>query len=350
MAQKDTFIKGFDENLCCRGMQFEIGKTYEIENDVNEELELCTSKVFHFCRSLQQVHEYYKANPSNTNRFCEIEVLGKLVESDNKCGSNKIHIVREIKGEELDLLRGLTKGNTGLFNTGHYNTGDRNAGDCNTGDCNTGGRNTGDCNTGRYNTGDYNTGDCNIGYYNTGDRNTGNRNTGRYNIGDCNTGDRNTGDCNTGDYNTGDYNTGDCNTGGRNTGRYNTGRYNTGNRNTGHWNSCERSTGLFNTKETTILIFNEDSKLTFSECVHMEWYGLLFKKSLELTKWIPYTDEEKKNSIIRQCIGGYFKEYTFEEACQNWWNKYSKEEKEYLINNIPNFDKDIFKEITGIEV
>ena len=285
MAQKDTFIKGFDENLCCRGMQFEIGKTYEIENDVNEELELCTSKVFHFCRSLQQVHEYYKANPSNTNRFCEIEVLGKLVESDNKCGSNKIHIVREIKGEELDLLRGLTKGNTGLFNTGHYNTGDRNAGDCNTGD-----------------------------------------------------------------YNTGDYNTGDCNTGGRNTGRYNTGRYNTGNRNTGHWNSCERSTGLFNTKETTILIFNEDSKLTFSECVHMEWYGLLFKKSLELTKWIPYTDEEKKNSIIRQCIGGYFKEYTFEEACQNWWNKYSKEEKEYLINNIPNFDKDIFKEITGIEV
>lgn len=295
MAQKDTFIKGFDENLCCRGMQFEIGKTYEIENDVNEELELCTSKVFHFCRSLQQVHEYYKANPSNTNRFCEIEVLGKLVESDNKCGSNKIHIVREIKGEELDLLRGLTKGNTGLFNTGHYNTGDRNAGDCNTGDCNTG-------------------------------------------------------DCNTGDYNTGDYNTGDCNTGGRNTGRYNTGRYNTGNRNTGHWNSCERSTGLFNTKETTILIFNEDSKLTFSECVHMEWYGLLFKKSLELTKWIPYTDEEKKNSIIRQCIGGYFKEYTFEEACQNWWNKYSKEEKEYLINNIPNFDKDIFKEITGIEV
>lgn len=62
-----------------------------------------------------------------------------------------------------------------------------------------------------------------------------------------------------------------------------------------------------------------------------------------------YTEEEKEDSIIRQAIGGYLKEYSYKEACQNWWNSYSDEEKEYLAENIPNFDRKIFKEITGID-
>lgn len=42
-------------------------------------------------------------------------------------------------------------------------------------------------------------------------------------------------------------------------------------------------------------------------------------------------------------------EYTFEEACQNWWNNMTNKDKE-LIKGMPNFDAEIFKEITGIEV
>ena len=291
------FIKGFDKNLRCRGMQFEIGKTYD--TGYTENLELCSCKVFHFCKSLEKVHEFYPARVEENNRFCEIEVLGELVEDENKCGSNKIKILREITGEELAMLRGLKNGNTGLFNTGNRNTGD----------WNTGNRNTGDWNTGNWNTGDWNTGNCN----------TGNCNTGNCNTGDWNTGDWNTGNCNTGDWNTGDFNT------------------------------CNWSTGLFNTEEKTVLIFNKDSGLTWDEIINQDWYIAIEKNKFKLTEWIWYTEEEMKDSPIRQAIQGYLKQYTFEEACLNWWDSLSNEAKE-LIKTIPNFDKEIFKQITGIEV
>ena len=251
------YIKGFDENLCCRGFQFEVGQTYH--TGYTEDLKLCSCTVFHFCKSIQQVHDYYDVRPDRKNRFCYVEALGEVVESSDKCGSNKIKIVREIKGQELKQLLGLINGNTGLFNTGYRNTGYRNTGDCNTGDCNTG---------------------------------------------DCNTGD---------------------------------------------WNQCDRSTGLFNTKERTVTIFNKDSGFLFDEVRDTEWYYLLRNRPFVLTEWIEYTEEEKEGSIIRQAIGGYLKEYSYKEACQNWWNSYSDEEKEYLAENIPNFDREIFKEITGID-
>ena len=341
------FIKGFDKNLRCRGMQFEIGKTYD--TGYTENLELCSCKVFHFCKSLEKVHEFYPARVEENNRFCEIEVLGELVEDENKCGSNKIKILREITGEELAMLRGLKNGNTGLFNTGDMNTGVMN-----TGDWNTGNMNTGDMNTGYRNTGDRNTGDMNTGYRNTGDRNTGDRNTGYRNTGDMNTGDmntgyRNTGDMNTGVMNTGYRNTGDMNTGDRNTGDMNTGYRNTGDMNTGMFNACDRSTGLFNTEEKTVPIFNKDSGLTWEEIIYKDWYAALRSGSFKLTEWIWYTEEEMEDSPIRQAIQGYLKQYTFEEACLNWWDSLSNEAKE-LIKTIPNFDKEIFKQITGIEV
>ena len=261
------FIKGFDKKLRCREMQFEIGKTYD--TGYTENLELCSCKVFHFCKSLENVHEFYSAKVENNNRFCEIEVLGELVEDERKCGSNKIKILREITGEELSMLRGLKNGNTGLFNTGDRNT----------------------------------------GMFNTGDRNTGYRNTG-----DMNTGYRNTGD-----------------------------------RNTGMFNACDRSTGLFNTEEKTVPIFNKDSGLTWKEIIYKDWYEALRSGSFKLTEWIWYTEEEMKDSPIRQAIQGYLKQYTFEEACLNWWDSLNSECKE-LIKTMPNFDKEIFKQITGIEV
>ena len=89
-------IKGMDKNMCCRGFQFEIGKEYKIETN-GRPLELCSDTVFHYCKSLSQVHRFYDCR-NQENRFFEIEVLGEEVTDGDKCGSNHIKIVREIAG------------------------------------------------------------------------------------------------------------------------------------------------------------------------------------------------------------------------------------------------------------
>ncbi len=323
-----TYYKGFDKDLKCRGMQFEVGKTYDT-GAKDEDIELCSDTVIHFCDSVQGVHNYYSQRPDDFNRVCVIKPLGKVVNDGDKFGTNKIKIVKEIVGKELAHLRGLENGNTGIFNTGNYNTGGRNTGGRNTGDRNTGDWNTGDWNTGNWNTGNWNTGDRNTGVFNTGDWNTGNRNTG-----DWNTGDRNTGDQNTGNWNTGDRNTGDRNT---------------GNWNTGDFNSANHSTGFFNTTERTITIFNKDSGMTYNEFIGSRFYSALCSAPFILTEWHEFTEDEMKDSPILQASGGKLIKHTYKEACMEWWNKLSIEDKE-TIQQIPNFDADIFKEITGIDL
>ena len=321
MAKKA--YKVFNSDWTCRGMKYEVGKIYSTE----EKPKIC-KKGFHYCLKLIDCFNYYSFDPEN--KVAEVEVLGDIAvspEGDKEC-TNKIKIVREISWHEvLDLV-----------NTGKYNTGKSNTGNCNTGDCNTGYRNTGDCNTGYRNTGNRNTGDYNTGYRNTGD----------YNTGDYNTGNRNTGDYNTGNRNTGYRNTGHYNTGNRNTGDYSTGDYNTGNCNTGNYNSCNFSTGFFNSVEQPIYFFNKEVKLTRDEIVNLK--GLDVASRLKLSEWV-YTDdmteEEKQQHPKYKTTGGYLKTYTYKQAWTNLWEKLNKDEKQ-AIKDLPNFDKEVFKEITGI--
>ena len=282
-------IKGMDKDMKCRGFQFEIGKEYKIEHD-GKPLELCSDTVFHYCDNLQQVHKHYSCNEKELNRFFEIEVLGEEVTDGQKCGSDHIKIVREITGNELAAMKGMVNGNTGLFNTG--------------------------------------------------DRNTGNWNTGNWN-----TGDRNTGNWNTGNWNTGYGNTGNWNTGDRNTGYGNTGNWNTG-----YGNTIDGSNGVFCTEpDMNIRIFNRPSGMSLRDFHRSRYYEALCSAPFLLTEWIPYTEEEKKADPEKEMIGGYLKEYTMKEAWANWWEKTSEEAKK-IVQDIPNFDAKIFKEITGIEV
>ena len=89
--------------------------------------------------------------------------------------------------------------------------------------------------------------------------------------------------------------------------------------------------------------------MTMKEVVQTDWYRMLFKYSIDLTKWIEYTDEEKQSDKDKDLIGGYLKTYTYKEACKNWWDKYTDEERA-VIMSMPNFNKEKFKQITGIEV
>ena len=238
-------IKGFDKNLCCRGMQFEVGKTYDTGAKDNE-IKLCSNTVFHYCNSIEQVHSYYSCDPAKHNRFCEIEVLGAEITDGRQCGSNKIKLVREIVGDELKTLIGQINGNTGLFNSGDYNS---------------------------------------------GDQNDGSWNSGSSNSGECNSGD---------------------------------------------WNSCNYSNGVFcNQEDKDIRIFNKPSGMSLEEFWDSKYYEALRSEPLELTYW----DNENKK----------LKRRSYKDACAIWWSKLTEKNKK-IIQEIPNFDLEIFFDITGIDI
>ena len=290
-------IKGykvFNPDWTCRGFQYKVGETFTHNGNI-----MMCGRGFHFCRKASDCFNYYEFN--SENKVAEIEALGDVETQGDKSVTDVIRIVREIEWHEL-----LTIVNEGT--------------DC-TGLCNTGNRNTGGCNTGNRNTGNRNTGDCNTGGCNTGDCNTGNRNTG--------------------DWNTGDWNTGDCNTGNRNTGDWNTGDWNTGNRNT----------GFFNTNSQPLYMFNKPTDLTRDEILNFRGIKAL-SWNYENSWWIyssNMTDEEKKAHPEHETTGGYLKTVDFKTACKMMWDSLDEEDKE-AVRNLPNFDNDVFREITGISV
>ena len=157
----------------------------------------------------------------------------------------------------------------------------------------------------------------------------------------------NTGNCNTGDWNTGDWNTGNCNTG-----DWNTGDRNTGNRNTGDWNTTRYSSGCFNTKEKGILMFDKPTEWTIDEWRDSAAYRILRCIPREIVEWIScedMTDEEKEKYPACKTTGGYLKVLDEREAVQDYWNGLSEYDKQ-KIYDLPNFDREIFKQCTGIEV
>ena len=283
------FIKGFDKNLSCRGYQFELGKEYKIELPEGYKLtinDLCSNKVFHFCDGLAKVHNYYSCNDTD-NRFCVIEVLGELVDDGDKCGSNHIRVVREMTPEELQIAKGLTNGNTGLFNSGY--------------------RNSGDLNSGYLNSGYRNSGDLNSGYLNSGDRNSGYLNSGDRNSGYLNSGDRNSGD-----------------------------------RNSGIFNKTNGSNGVFCNQEAKICIFNVQTDWTLKEFLNSKYYDAICSSDFPLTEW-QILETTPENGVDGKLVVN-----SYEAACKRWWEGMTEENKD-IIKSIPHFDIDVFCDITGID-
>lgn len=331
--------KVFNPDWTCREFQYEVGKSYEHKGEIG----ICEAG-FHFCLRLIDCFTYYSFDKNN--KVAEVEAFGRVQVSGNKCVTNKIKIVKE-----LDWLEVLEKINIGRFCEGKGNTAD-----CNTGHYNTGGYNKGDRNTGSWNEGYRNTGSQNYGNYNTQVKNLGDFNSGSYNIGNFNAGDSNIGDFNTGNRNGGNFNCfignlGSCNNGNYNVGKGNRGSYNQGNSNLGCWNLGNQHFGFFNTSNQPFYLFDKVYYGDMSDISIQKGLSIL-AQSYNNNIWIPLnemTDEEKKEHPESIKIGGYLKVLEFKDACKLMWNGLTDEEKEE-VQKIPNFDKKIFAEITGIVI
>ena len=292
MSETIKGYKVFNPDWTCRGFRYKVGETFVH----NGNIEMC-GKGFHFCRKASDCFNYYKFDSSN--KVAEVEAVGLVETQGDKSVTDKIKIVREIEWQEL-----LT-----LVNEGN--------------DC-TGMRNTGDWNTGNRNTGDWNTGNWNTGNWNTGNRNTG-------------------------DWNTGNRNTGDRNTGNRNTGNWNTGNRNTGDRNTGDWNSTNFSTGFFNSEQQPIYMFNKIVNMQRDDICNLAGIQIL-NWNYENSWWIYSENMSAKEKVAHpehETTGGYLKTVDFKTACKMMWDELSENEKSAVMQ-LPNFDADVFEEITGI--
>ena len=150
--------------------------------------------------------------------------------------------------------------------------------------------------------------------------------------------------CNSGNRNSGDYNSGD----------YNSGNYNSGNYNSGDYNKCSFSNGCLNTVEPKIYMFNKPSEWTYRDWLNSEARYLLNQIPSDILEYVWFEDmtsEEKAAHPEAEVTGGYLKQIDIDasECAVIWWHELS-DYKKRIIKTIPNFDKEIFKEITGIDV
>ena len=156
---------------------------------------------------------------------------------------------------------------------------------------------------------------------------------------------------NTGKNCTGLKNSGYCNSGYCNSGYCNSGYYNTGDCNSGYCNSGNYNSGFFNTITPKATFFNKPTDLSFEKAYALPGMYVLrenFSNNIWITSSI-MSDEEKQAHPEHETCGGYLKVLEYKDAWREMWDKLSEDEKA-AVKALPNFDSDVFYEITGIKV
>ena len=113
------------------------------------------------------------------------------------------------------------------------------------------------------------------------------------------------------------------------------------NKNTGDWN-----TGNLNTTEAPLRIFNKETNIKRGEIIYPNFFYF------DLTKWIcenEMTDKEKTAYPSYVTTGGYLKSWSYLSAWRESWDKASLEDRKKVLA-LPNWDNEIFKQISGIDV
>ena len=81
--------KAFNADLTCRDFQYEIGKTYTMD-----EKTIPCERGFHACPDLEDVFGYY--DPIDKIRICEVEMNGINIKHEDKIITNNITILEEL--------------------------------------------------------------------------------------------------------------------------------------------------------------------------------------------------------------------------------------------------------------
>ena len=88
--------KGMNKDMTCRGMKYEIGKTYYIDGDIK----LCRNG-FHFCKNPKNVFDFYQKDKS---RYFEIEAKEPIKTDRKKSVTATITILRELDDIEINRI------------------------------------------------------------------------------------------------------------------------------------------------------------------------------------------------------------------------------------------------------
>ena len=98
---KTTYgFKAMNMDMNCRGFQFELGKTYQINNE--KPLNLCSESGFHFCLNFEDVFNYYNWHSS---RVFKIKTEAKVLTEDNKSITKEITILEEVTKQDIDFKK-----------------------------------------------------------------------------------------------------------------------------------------------------------------------------------------------------------------------------------------------------
>ena len=100
--------------------------------------------------------------------------------------------------------------------------------------------------------------------------------------------------------------------------------------------------------QKNLRVFNQD----VSETRYDEVKKILTDNQIKitLTKWTDYKELEKsEQTATAKQLGGLLKTFSYEDAWLNFWNEATRKQKNCILD-LPEFDADIFKEITGIDV
>jgi len=116
--------------------------------------------------------------------------------------------------------------------------------------------------------------------------------------------------------------------------------------NTGYRNSGDRNSGFFNRDEPKVRMFEKETDIKREDIVFPDYFYF------DLTEWVNAEDmtQREKNSVSGwEVTKGYLKVYDYKEAWRIAWDKATQEDREKTLR-LPNWNNEIFRDITGIDV